>query len=198
MRQMKEDWPDRFSNAGMNGRPLLLSPLPFANRETAMRRRLAIALLIAVACWVATASRVSAKPVSAQDEVLAADKARMDALVAQDRATLKKILADDLVYCHSGGNVQTKEQYLAGLADGSTRYYKVETNWNPPHVVGKIGVLSGHVTFYVRAGQTDRTFHLQAASVYEKRDGRWQLILFQSTSLPASASGAASGASSAK
>jgi hypothetical protein len=163
-----------------------------------MKRRLALALVIVAAYWAASAARLSARPASAGDEVLAADKARMDALVNQDWAALNNILADDLSYCHSGGNVQTKEQYLAGLATGSTRYYKVDTNWGQPHIVGKIGVLSGQVTFYVKAGQNDLTFHLQAVSVYEQRDGRWQLILFQSTALPKAASAAAPGAPSAK
>jgi hypothetical protein len=101
--------------------------------------RFAIALLISAAFCSGLAPRASANPASTEDEVLAADKARMDALVNQDWATLKKILADDVVYCHSGGNVQTKEQYLVELASGSTRYYKVDTEWSRPHVVGENG-----------------------------------------------------------
>src|SRR2546426_11471840 len=44
------------------------------------------------------------------------------AAVKQDTAALQRFLADDLQYAHAGGQVQTKEQYIAATTKGPARY----------------------------------------------------------------------------
>ena len=42
------------------------------------------------------------------------------AAVKQDRAALETLLADDPVYTHAGGQVQTKSEYIAGVMKGAS------------------------------------------------------------------------------
>src|SRR6266566_4555390 len=42
--------------------------------------------------------------------------------VKQDSAALQHFLADDLQYAHAGGQLQTKDQYIAAVTKGPARY----------------------------------------------------------------------------
>ena len=42
--------------------------------------------------------------------------------VKQDTAALQRFLADDLQYAHAGGQLQTKDQYIAAVTKGPARY----------------------------------------------------------------------------
>jgi Domain of unknown function (DUF4440) len=56
------------------------------------------------------------------ESALAADQARRNAMAADDLEGLAALLADECLYVHSTGAVDTKQSYLAKLADGSIRY----------------------------------------------------------------------------
>src|SRR5947207_9038721 len=46
----------------------------------------------------------------------------MEGAVKQDAAALHRFLAEDLQYAHAGGQLQTKEQYIAAVTAGPARY----------------------------------------------------------------------------
>ena len=54
----------------------------------------------------------AADPVDAVREVA---EGWYQAAVKQDAAALNRYLSDDLSYCHAGGKVQTKAEYIAGV-----------------------------------------------------------------------------------
>jgi len=55
-------------------------------------------------------------------EVIAADDARIAALVAGDAEALARLLADDLRYVHSTGSVDSKASFLELVRSGRSRY----------------------------------------------------------------------------
>lgn len=153
-----------------------------------MTRRMASALLFCAAFFavgVAASRPALAAPAPAGDDVLQVDKARGDALAHQDFATVESSMADDLVYCHASGKVDSKASYMASLRAGTLHYTSVESNWQAPRIIGDVAVLTGPVTISVLNGTAPRTLSLQSTAVYAKRGGKWLLIAYQSTPLPA-------------
>src|SRR5258708_29466033 len=67
---------------------------------------------------------LAALPTAAEIEAL--DKAWSQAIVKADAAALDKLLADDLIYAHSTGVVDTKASYIAKIKSGKQVYKSFE------------------------------------------------------------------------
>src|SRR6478672_10664031 len=59
-------------------------------------------------------------------EVEAIEMKRFDAQVHKDYKYLEKVFSPDLIYIHSGGAVNTKEEYIQSIKDGKSVYEKIE------------------------------------------------------------------------
>jgi uncharacterized protein (TIGR02246 family) len=138
---------------------------------------------------VSVAQVAQARPASAADEVMAAEQARANALLHQDTAALDKIMADDVIFCHGSGMIDTKKSYIDAITSDALHYYAIDGSGMKVRMLGdKAAVLNGPLSLKVRNRTPDtREVKLQATAVYEKRGGRWQLISYQTTAVPASA-----------
>jgi ketosteroid isomerase-like protein len=134
----------------------------------------------------ASAGTPSFSAASAVAEVSAIDRRRLTALQQLDHGVLKEIFADDCVYVHGSGRIDTRDQYLARLANGELRYLAI--NYDHAPVVRSIGsdgaVVTGQVslTSQGKAGGPNQRV-LTTTSVYSRRGGRWQLVSYQATPL---------------
>jgi hypothetical protein len=115
---------------------------------------------------------------------LAAEDARLAAMATGDLAALGSLLSEECRYVHSSGAIDTKQSYLAKLADGSIRYVRVRACDVRPVELGS-AVIVTHV-MYAEAvvNGIPRSLRSQAASVWQAVDGTVRLAYFQSTSLP--------------
>lgn len=59
-------------------------------------------------------------------DITAAEKNWASKVLARDVKALEKIVADDLIYAHSTGIIDTKQTYLAKIGEGRQVYTKVE------------------------------------------------------------------------
>ena len=100
--------------------------------------------------------------------------------VKQDTAALQRFLADDLQYAHAGGQLQTKDQYIAAVTKGPARYESFTFSDTKVRIYGKSAVLTGFVDVKM-AGQD--SFRVRTLQVYTEKDGRWQMAAHQSTRL---------------
>ena len=117
--------------------------------------------------------------------VIDLDKKRMQAMVAKDIATLESLLADDLVYTHSSARLDTKQSLIVGMTSGSTVYTGVEPSDVKAQDLGDTVVLTGVAKIKVTANGTANAFGVRFTDVYARRGGRWQMVTWQSTRLPA-------------
>ena len=140
---------------------------------------LVMLLVVPLAPAVANARQVAADDKAVRE----VEDRRIKALVDDDFATLEAILADDLTYTHSSALVDTKASYLEALKTGKTKYVSVDRGTPAVRVYGPTAVLTGTADMVLR-GQPD-TIRLRYTLVYAKRDGRWQMVAWQSTRLPA-------------
>jgi ketosteroid isomerase-like protein len=135
-----------------------------------MTRFFAVALLLA-------ASLFGAEPADAVHE---AAEGWYRAAVKQDAAALKRLLSDDLTYCHAGGKMQTKAEYIASVMDGPPHYESMTFNDMNIRLYGKTAILTGTVD--VKLVNTP-VFRVRTLHVYVENNGQWQLAAHESTRL---------------
>src|SRR5689334_5469625 len=134
--------------------------------------KLAAALLFASMCALAA---------DATDLVKQAAEGWTSAAVKQDAAGLKRFMAEDLQYAHSGGQTQNRDQYLAAVTNGPARYESFTFTDLKIKLYGdKVGVLTGFVDVKM-VGQ--ESFRVRTLQVYTLNNGQWQMSAHQSTRL---------------
>ena len=116
--------------------------------------------------------------------VIELDKKRMQAMAAKDFATLDAVLGDDLIYTHSSARMDTKQSIIANMKSGSTVYKSVEPSEVKAQDLGDAVVLTGIAQIKVESNGKPNAFGVRFTDVYAKRDGRWQMVAWQSTKLP--------------
>src|SRR5712692_4037294 len=100
--------------------------------------------------------------------------------VKQNSAALQRFLADDLQYAHAGGQVQTKDQYIAAVTNGPARYESFTFSDMKIRLYGKAAVLTAFVDVKM-VGQD--VFRVRTLQVYTENNGQWQMAAHQSTRL---------------
>ena len=119
----------------------------------------------------------------AQDKAffLGLDKQWSDAIVKSDTATLEKLLADDLVYAHATGIVDTKKSYIAKIKERRQVYKSFEQRNPQVNVYKDAGVTFSHVrvTGTNQAGPFDDKIML--IHFWVKHNNAWRLAAHQTT-----------------
>lgn len=150
---------------------------PFPRRFTPF---LALAGLLIATFSVAPRGRAAPA-----EDILAAETARVDALLRADYDALDRLLGEDLTYTHSTAVLDTKAMFLESLRSGRLRYLQFRHEDPKVRVLGDVGLINTVVHIVsVNRGQENRN-HLRVTIVYAKRDGRWQMVAWQSTRMPA-------------
>ena len=117
--------------------------------------------------------------------IIELDRKRMQAMAAKDYATLEAVLGDDLVYTHSSARLDTKQSLIGNMKTGSTVYTSVEPSDVKAQDLGDTVVLTGVARIKVVSGGNPLDFGVRFTDVYTRRDGRWQMVVWHSTKLPA-------------
>src|SRR5215471_1993210 len=143
-----------------------------------MKKPATVALsLIVMSSWAAA----SQDPIK---EVEALEHARFQAQIAMDVPTLRPMLADDLFYCHSSGVCQNKEEFIGFVTSGTNKYVAMDVIYMKPRLVDGAVVVNGKLDIRVISNGKEQHFQGIYTDVYAKRDGRWQLVTWQSTRIP--------------
>ena len=116
--------------------------------------------------------------------IIELDRRRMQAMAAKDYATLEAVIADDLIYTHSSARLDTKASLIGNMQSGSTVYTSVEPSEVKAQDLGDTVVLTGIAQIKVTSGGKPNAFGVRFTDVYAKRNGRWQMVTWQSTKLP--------------
>ena len=121
----------------------------------------------------------------AQDKAffLALDKQWSDAIVKSDTATLERLLADDLVYAHATGIIDTKSSYIAKIK-ARRQVYKSFEQRNPiVNIYKDAAVTFSHVrvTGTNQAGAFDDKIML--IHFWVKQNNGWRLAAHQTTKI---------------
>ena len=118
----------------------------------------------------------------AATDVEAIERARFQTWVKGDVAAISAVMADDVLYCHSNGQCQTKQQFIADIESRQRVYKKMNVLTMNAKALGSYAVLING-TIEVEAESPGKVVQFKGiyTSVYVRRDGHWQLISWQST-----------------
>ena len=142
------------------------------------RTRIASALMVAALSLV----YVSLNAQSEADQLRAVERARLRSLVEADIETAQRVHADDFQLVDPSGATSSKEQYLGQVASGELDYL----TWEPETIeVRRYG--DGAVLRYraqaqaIFRGQRVPLRSFWHTDVYEKRNGRWEVVWSQAS-----------------
>jgi ketosteroid isomerase-like protein len=147
-----------------------------------MNRRFSGRLAVAIGAFVAaTAAHPFAQPSStAEQQILKADTDRFTAMVNGDVAMLDRLLAVELSYINNRARIEDKHAFLYGIKSGKTKYTSIVPSERQVHVMGTVATVIGVA---VMRGEEEPGVDvaIRYTSVHLLRDGRWQMIAWQST-----------------
>jgi len=121
---------------------------------------------------------------AATPDVQRLESQRFDAMVRGDTAALDGLLADDLVYTHSSGKVDSKASLIDDIKAGRLRYKVIRPEDPRLGVYGDTAVATGQAAVEVNNRGQELNMKLRYIDVWVKRGGRWQMVAWQSTRLP--------------
>ena len=109
---------------------------------------------------------------------------RFQAMEENNLPLLDTLLSDDLTYTHTDGKTKTKGEFLERLRSGELRYKSIEVVQMKTRVYGNTAVVTGWARVQVKVKGQDTAFQIRFIEVYVLKDGRWQMVAWQSTRLP--------------
>jgi hypothetical protein len=150
------------------------------------RRRVAGAMAICVigAALVLTTfqrtAALTAPPTDAEASLLKAEDELFAADVQHDAATIARGFAEEAIFVHANGKVETKAEYLQATTTAKFPIKSIDTANRVVRIFGKVGVVRGTKNLVVG------DMHLSGSylTVYIMRDGRWQMLDEQSAPAP--------------
>jgi hypothetical protein len=152
-------------------------------RLTRRRTLAAVAVALVVTAGVVTAASPASS--SQADDLRALESTRLQALVDADTATARKLTAPDFQLINPAGVPLSRDDFLGGLDAGVVDFLSLEPG--SPIAVrlsGDSATLRYLTAFDVVAGGTHVTHDGWTTALYERRNGRWQIVWAQTTAIP--------------
>lgn len=151
-----------------------MTSLPLLRYQEQVLKLISIVMLLA-------AGLVAASP---EEEVRAAEKAWIDAVVKREYAALERIYTPDLLYAHSTGNLENLEEYMTRLKQGKQRYDTMTYEKTKVTVHGNAVVHHGIARFTGKNDNGAFNDHLMVMHFWVKKGKDWRLVAHQTTRIP--------------
>ena len=118
----------------------------------------------------------------AEKDILAALDIWKQAVMKRDRAGLEKVLHPDLVYVHSNGLIETREQQIQHMVGSSVDYAAIDFADTVVRFHGAMALVTGKVVYHQVAKNGNKTIiNLAVLTVWTRGPQGWQMIGRQST-----------------
>jgi hypothetical protein len=148
-------------------------------------------LVFAFAC-TPPASR-AIKRITAESEVRLAQRQRFEAMMKQDVVALDTLLDDELDYIHTGGDLQSRSQFIDMIKKQTLVYESIAPSDVRVRVYNGLALSTGRSQMRVRSAAGVSSFGIRFTEVYVRRDGRWLLTAWEATRVPDNAAGRSRG-----
>jgi hypothetical protein len=119
------------------------------------------------------------------------DKQRFTAQIQKDSLTLNRLMADDLLYTHSSGVVETKKQFIHSVASGRWNYQAIEADSVTVRFYGPVAILTGRARVTLLVNSQPTTVIMVYTDVWHEQPAargaaspRWQLVSWGASRLP--------------
>jgi uncharacterized protein (TIGR02246 family) len=111
------------------------------------------------------------------------------AYAKNDADTLTRLWADDYTFVNPAGQVLTKAQRLAMLRSGELKIESYSRDEESIRIYGDTAVVTYRSTVHAQRNGNDISSQRRVITVLVKRDGRWQAVAQQSTTIKGDAKG---------
>lgn len=137
---------------------------------------------------IVTLLTTAGAPAPEQGAVLAAHQAWIEAMVDANATALSALYAEDLVYVHGSGAVETRTEFLEKMTSGARRYLEIASRDPRARLYGDAAIVTDRLDVVVDAGGGGEPLRVSVRSlnVFVRRDGEWRLVAHQATRLPES------------
>jgi ketosteroid isomerase-like protein len=150
-----------------------------ASMHTNCKQLLHVVAVIAAFSGIAAAQRAKLTP---EQQVLATDDRRIQALRRGDTKPLEEIYADDYTLVTATGEIRTKADQLRELKSGELRYERFRTLERIVRMYGDVAiVLSRQDDVIVLRGQRIVAGEQRVTRVYKRMGGKWRVIATHAT-----------------
>lgn len=140
-------------------------------------------LLFALGC-ARPPSHVIAR-ITAERDVRAAERQRFEAMQRQDITALDTLLDEDLTYVHTGGELQSKSEFIDLIRSRGLVYESIAPTEVRVRVHGDIAIVTGRSQMRVRSATGVSSFGIRFTEVYVRPNQRWLLTAWEATRLAA-------------
>ena len=118
-------------------------------------------------------------------EIKKLEDRRFQAMIDGDSDTLAKLLGDGLIYTHGNGLSDNYGEYIAKCKKGVFKYQKIERPTENIQVYGDAVVVTGHTKMEVMVDDQPKLLNNRYVNVWVKGPKGWQMVVWQSTPIPA-------------
>jgi hypothetical protein len=130
------------------------------------------------------AQEVLAGDTGREQAVRAAELARFQANIDADASTLNRLLADDLDYVHSNGDIDTKASFIESLTSGWRDYLSIEPTIEKVRLFGNFAIVRGTARVKVTTRGVPADINLGYTDTWIWKDHRWQMTAWHSSRYP--------------
>lgn len=99
----------------------------------------------------------------------------------QDVAALDTLLDDDLTYVHTGGDLQTRKEFINTIRKQQLVYESIAPTEVRVRVYDGLALATGRSEMRVRNSAGLNSFAIKFTEVYIRRGGHWLLTAWQAT-----------------
>ena len=117
------------------------------------------------------------------EKIILLEKQRFAAMVNKDTVFLKSILAEDLIYSHSSGEVDSRQSLIKSIAEKKLDYQKMELTDIAHRFYKKFAILNGTMSISLISNGKPLDLKIKYLDVYRKNGKKWQLVAWQSARL---------------
>ena len=119
--------------------------------------------------------------------LLELDQTRRDAMIRADIPTLTTMFADDMVWIHGNGRLDTKQGLLGSIGSGRTKYLALDCADETIRFHGGLAFLGGIAAVKADIGGYILEAQNRYTVVWAPDGDDWKVVSWQSTNVPGAA-----------
>jgi len=141
-------------------------------------------IVLAMIGCLASAASLTAQAATVEDSVRAAEQARGQALLKADTVALSRLVAEEFVEVSRLGQIRTRADNIRDIASGDLKLTAVRYDSLVVRIYGDVALLRGIADNTGSFRGFPFSGKIRYTRVFVRRDGRWQAVAMQQTSMP--------------
>lgn len=138
-----------------------------------------------VSCTEQPNKETGSNMINQEETIVNAVNGFYNAIIESDEARLWEITADELVYAHSGGKVQSRDEFITEIMDTEfLDYLTVDLSEQTVMITGQTAIVRHIFSTNTLSKGEQGNIRIGIMLVWQNRDGSWKLLARQAYKLP--------------